>query len=180
MKKELIKKIVIPEDVQVSFNEGVLTVKGKEGEVSRKMDFKKSGFKLTKNEIELSNKKGTKTDKKIMNTLFSHIQNMIQGVQEKFVYMLKICHGHFPFTVKIEGKKALIKNFLGEKIDRKVNLLDGVDIEIKKDLITVKSINKELAGQAAANFEFATKIKGRDKRVFQDGIYIIKKNGKEI
>lgn len=180
MKKELIKKIRIPENVKVSFNEGILTVKGKEGEISKKMDFKKSEFKLSQNEIELSNKKGTKMDKKIMNTLFSHIQNMIQGVQEKFVYELKICHGHFPFTVKIEGKKAIIKNFLGEKVDRKVDLLEGADFEIKKDLIIVKSVNKELAGQAAANFEFATKIKGRDKRVFQDGIYIIKKNGKEI
>lgn len=180
MKKELIKKIEIPEGVQVSFNNGLLTIKGKEGEVSKKMDFKKLKFDLSQNEIKLSTKKGTKVDKKIMNTLFSHIQNMIKGVQEKFVYELKICHGHFPFTVKVEGKTATIKNFLGEKVDRKVKLLEGVDVEIKKDVITVKSVNKELAGQAAANFEFATKIKGRDKRIFQDGIYIIKKNGKEI
>ena len=165
-----------------SYEEGLSNLKKLVESEYEPVDFSK--LKVTILQVEskpIIYKKGqVKMDKKIMNTLFSHIQNMIQGVQEKFVYELKICHGHFPFTVKIEGKKAIIKNFLGEKVDRKVDLLEGADFEIKKDLIIVRSVNKELAGQAAANFEFATKIKGRDKRVFQDGIYIIKKNGKEI
>ncbi len=72
----------------------------------------------------------------------------------------------------------MIKNFLGEKVDRILEVPDGVDVEIKKEIITVKSPNKELAGQASANFETATRIRGRDKRTFQDGIYIIEKGGK--
>ena len=56
----------------------------------------------------------------------------------------------------------------------------GVEVVIDKAEITVSSVDKELAGQAAANFEIVTKIRGRDKRVFQDGIYIINKAGKEI
>ena len=56
----------------------------------------------------------------------------------------------------------------------------GVDIKIDKAEISVSSVDKELAGQAAANFEILTKIRGRDKRIFQDGIYIINKAGKEI
>jgi len=38
--------------------------------------------------------------------------------------------------------------------------------------------NLEDAGQTAANIERATKIKGFDPRVFQDGIYIIEKPGR--
>lgn len=59
-------------------------------------------------------------------------------------------------------------------------MLDGVEIEVKKDSITLKSINKEAAGQTAANFEKATKIRNRDRRVFQDGLFIINKCGKDI
>ena len=43
------------------------------------------------------------------------------------------------------------------------------------DTITVESINIEHAGQTAANIESATKIKGRDRHVFQDGCYITSK-----
>ena len=115
-----------------------------------------------------------------MNTIASHIKNMIKGVQEKFEYQLKICFSHFPINVEIKDKEAIIKNFLGEKIPRKTKIPEGVEVEVDKDIIKVRSVNKELAGQVAADFEIATKIRKRDKRVFQDGIFIINKAGKEI
>jgi large subunit ribosomal protein L6 len=105
---------------------------------------------------------------------------MIKGVQEKFEYQLKICFSHFPINVEIKDKEAIIKNFLGEKIPRKTKILEDVEVEIDKDIIKVRSVSKELAGQVAANFEIATKIRKKDRRVFQDGIFIINKAGKEI
>lgn len=178
MKKALLRKVKIPEGVSVSINGEDVNIKGPEGEVSRKFNLGKVNISVKEKEIVLENGKATKNEKKVMNTVYSHIKNMVKGVQTQFEYRLKICFGHFPFTVKQEGKKIMIKNFLGEKVDRILGVPDGVDVEIKKEIITVKSPNKELAGQASANFETATRIRGRDKRTFQDGIYIIEKGGK--
>ena len=105
---------------------------------------------------------------------------MLKGVNEKFEYKLKIAYSHFPMTVDIQGNEATIKNFIGEKIPRKSKILEGTEVSIDNGIITVTSQNKELAGQTAANFEKATKIRMKDRRVFQDGIFILSKAGKEI
>lgn len=178
MKKDLFKEIEIPEDVNVKLEKNILIVKGPEGENKREFNFGKLDFEIKNKKIRIGHKKSTKSEKKMMNTITAHIKNIVQGVQKKFEYKLKICFGHFPFTVKIEGNKIIIKNFLGEKIDRKTTLPKGVEINLEKEMITIKSTDKEKAGQAAANLEEITRIKGRDKRVFQDGIYIINKCGK--
>lgn len=180
MKKEISTKIEIPEGTTANLDGDILTVKGPEGEISKKFILGKSEIKIKGNEIVIGHKNATKNEKRMINTNAAHIQNMVKGVNKKFEYQLKICFGHFPFTVKQEGTNFVIKNFLGEKADRTVKLPQGVEVEIKKDIITVKSCDKNLAGQASANFEAATKIGGRDKRIFQDGVYIIEKDGKKI
>ena len=180
MKKELLQTIEIPKGVEVEINGIEVSVKGKEGE--NKRAFKRGKIILEKkdNKILIGYKKSTRNEKKMINTIKAHINNMIKGVQKKFEYNLKACFSHFPMNVKVEGTKLIIKNFLGEKIDRKADLPEGVDVKIEKDLITISSIDKEKAGEAAATFEKVTKIRDRDRRIFQDGIFITSKAGREI
>jgi len=180
MKKSLYQKIEIPEGVEVNLDESSVIIKGSEGEIKKTFNIGKLDFKKENNEIVIGNKKATKTEKKMMNTIVAHIRNMIKGVQEKFEYKLKICFSHFPFTVELKGDLAIIKNFLGEKIPRGVKISKGVGVKVDGQIITVSSVDKELAGQAAANFERITKIRKRDLRIFQDGIYITSKAGREI
>lgn len=180
MRKELFKEIEIPEGVEVLVNENEVSVKGKEGNSVKKFEIREVLIEKKGNKVILENKNSTKREKKIMNTLAAHIKNMIKGVQEKFVYELKVCFNHFPITVQTDGEEIIIKNFLGEKTPRKAKIPSGAEVQINKDIIIVKSFDKEIAGQAAANLEKATNIRLRDRRTFQDGIFITKKCGKEI
>ena len=180
MKKEIFREIEIPEGIEANLEEGTLIIKGPEGENKRRFNTRDIIFELKDNRIKIGNKKATKKDKKRINTITSHIKNMIKGVAEKFVYTLKTVFSHFPITIESSGEDIIVKNFLGEKVPRKCKVPKGAEVNINKDIITISSSNKEIAGQAAANIERLTKIRGKDRRVFQDGIYIINKAGREI
>lgn len=175
MKKEIMQKIEIPEGVEVNLEENILTVKGPEGENQRKFGLDKIILEKKGNEIIVGSKKATKKEKKKINSIKSHIENMIKGVQKKFEYKLKMCFSHFPFTIDIKEDKAVIKNFLGEKKAREMPIKKGVEIKINKEIIDILSCNKELAGQTAADFERITKVRKKDRRIFQDGIFITSK-----
>ncbi|MBU2052797.1 MAG: 50S ribosomal protein L6 [Nanoarchaeota archaeon] len=180
MKKELSQEIEIPEGVEIKLDEGSVTAKGVAGEVQKKFDIGKLEFKIKDKKIFIGYDKSTKREKKMMNTIAAHIRNMIQGVQKKFEYKLKICFSHFPMSVEIKGDEVEINNFLGENIPRIVKIPEGAEVKIDGQIITISSPDREIVGQAAANFEKATKIRTRDRRVFQDGIYITSKAGREI
>ncbi|MDP2628557.1 MAG: 50S ribosomal protein L6 [Nanoarchaeota archaeon] len=180
MKKEIFKNMEIPEGVEVNIDKNIVFVKGKEGEIKKKFDLSKLVLEKTENKIKIGSKKATKKEKRMINTIFNHIKNMIKGVQKKFEYQLKICFNHFPMTVEIKEKDVTIKNFLGEKVPRKTKIAEGAEVKLDKEIITVSSVDKEAAGQTAANFEMATKVGARDRRIFQDGIFMINKAGKDI
>ena len=174
--KEGIKyEIPLPEGVELSIEGNALVAKGEKGNVTRNLAHPRVTFTKKDQQFVLAAKKATKKDKRMMNTFRAHILNMVNGVKTGFVYKLKICSGHFPMTVKQEGAKIVITNFLGEKVARASTIIEGVKVDIAKEIITVESANKEDAAQTAANLEIATKISNRDRRVFQDGIYIIEK-----
>ncbi|MDP6647875.1 MAG: 50S ribosomal protein L6, partial [Candidatus Woesearchaeota archaeon] len=61
-----------------------------------------------------------------------------------------------------------------------LQIKEGATVKVEGDLINVTSTNKETAGQVSADIEQLTRRPGYDKRIFQDGIYIINKDGKEL
>lgn len=177
MKKEIKKIIKVPENVQVILDLPKIIIQGPLGKVERIFNVKDIEVAKEDNNIIVKNDKATKNEKKIINSMASHIVNMIKGTMKSYEYKLQICAIHFPITVKIDKPNHLfiIKNFLGENKDRVVKLLPDVDVNVDGDIVVVKSINKETAGQQAATIETATRVRARDRRVFQDGIWIIKK-----
>jgi len=180
MKENLKESIGLGEKVSASIVDDILKIKGPEGEVERLFNDPKINIKLEDNDIIFSVDNATKREKKMLKTYIAHVKNLIKGVNEKFVYKLKICSSHFPMNVSLSNNKFIVKNFLGEKAPRTMNVKDNVDVKINGEIIEVSSCNKEKAGTVASEIELLTKKTGKDVRIFQDGIYIISKGGKLI
>ncbi len=176
--KKLTEAIQIPDGVEAKIEGKTITVKGKNGTIEKLFALRNVQMHKEGNKINIEVLSDVKKNKRIFYTIRSHVNNMLIGVQEGYTYKLKICSGHFPITVKIEGQYITISNFLGEKIPRKSKILPNVNVKIDKDMITVSSPDVESAGQTAANIEKATGVGKRDRRVFQDGCYIIEKPGR--
>ena len=75
-------------------------------------------------------------------------------------------------NVKVEKDTVTIDNFLGERHPRTAKIVGSAKVVVKGDEVTITGVNKEHVGQTMANLEQATKIRGKDPRVFQDGIYL--------
>lgn len=175
MKQDITETITIPQGITATASDSTITIKGPKGELTRAFIIPGITLTIKENTISLKTKQASRHEKTAINTTKAHINNMIRGTQEPFKYILKICSGHFPMTVTITKEECSVKNFLGEKVPRKTRIPAGAEAKVEGDKITIMSTNRELAGQAASNIEQLMQVRGRDRRVFQDGIYIIEK-----
>lgn len=173
-------KTELPSGVTATIADGMVTVKGPKGEVAKNLKDPMIKIKANGNTITISAATDTKRQKRVINTYSAHLKNMIQGVQQPYQYRLKICSGHFPMNVAIQGETLMVKNFLGEKSPRTLKLKKGVTTKVEGDQIVVESCDKDLAGQQASDIELLTAKSNRDLRVFQDGIYMTEKAGKKV
>lgn len=176
----IVKQVELPDGVSASIDGYILLVKGPKGESKKEMKQHNVVIRVEDKKILLETKKENKKDKKIIGSLVAHVKNMIRGSIEKHVYTLKICSGHFPMNVSAANNKLIVKNFLGEKVPRTLQLKEGADVKVEGEFIKVESSSKETAGQVAADIEQLTRRPGYDTRIFQDGCYIISKDGREL
>jgi large subunit ribosomal protein L6 len=173
---EIVKNIEIPEKVVLSVQNSVVRVKGPKGEIEKTFGdprFEKViKLEVNENKFIVSTSSEKKKVKAMVGTIISHVNNMIIGVTKGYQYKLKIYSVHFPINITFKDKKIQIKNFIGEKTLRFAKAVGNVDVKIDKDEIMVSGINKEEVGHTCTNIEKATRLSKRDRRIFQDGIYL--------
>lgn len=139
----------------------------------------KASMSLEGGMIKITSSKANKKDIANVNSYVAHLNNMFRGLNERYVYEMEVSNVHFPMTVKVDKNTLIISNFLGEKVPRKAKIIPGVEVKIEGTKIIVSSADIEKAGQTAANIEKASTVTKKDRRVFQDGIFITKKPGVE-
>lgn len=170
------EKIVIPEGVTVEIVGSMIKAKGPKGENEK--TFAHPKIKISKEDdktLLFSCKKPTKREKTIIYSFVAHTKNLLSGVKSGFTYKVKICSSHFPMSVSVEKDEVVIKNFFGEKIPRKSKIFPGVSVKVEGSMIAVQGVDKEKTSITASRIEQATRITLRDRRVFQDGCYVVEK-----
>lgn len=167
--------VEIPEDIDVTVDGNLVVVAGNNAELSKNFDFQGVSLEKVDSEIIVKSETSKRDHKAAVGTVLSHIRNLMKGAVEDYVSKLKVVYSHFPITVEVKGRKVEIQNFVGEEKPRYANIVGDTEVEIKGQDILVRGPDKENVGQTAANIEQVSLVRGRDPRVFQDGIYIVER-----
>lgn len=178
------EELEIPKKVKINVSEDHhITVKGPNGEVIK--DFSHiRGIKITNenNKLIFSAHFPSNKTLALAKTIINILNNLIVGVQTNYKYCLMVCYSHFPCNVEVKNNEIQVVNFLGERAPRKTKYDNqNVKIKVKGDEVILEGPDKEILGQIASNIKKACKIRKKDPRVFQDGVYLYKKMiGEEI
>lgn len=124
---------------------------------------------------------GNRKERACLRTVCSHIENMITGVTKGYEYRMRFVYAHFPINANITNDKKTIeiRNYLGEKIVRRVNMRSDVTIELstrQKDELILTGNDLEAVSQSAADIQQCTMVKNKDIRKFLDDIYVSERN----
>ncbi len=178
MKQAITESYAFPDGFSAQLNNGTLTVTKAGNSLTRLLTRPLITSALKGNELTIAAPKGRKIQLKEVRSLLAHVKNLVRGLENKFIYQLEACNVHFPMTLKVDGKKLVINNFLGEKTPRFARIEENVDVEVKGPKVTVSSHDIEAAGRTVSLIERATNVRNRDRRVFQDGIFLTERPGR--
>lgn len=142
-----LKPIEVPEGVEVTLNDHVVTVKGPKGELTRKVHDDMT-VEIKDGIITVARSNDLKEQRSLHGTTRSLISNMIEGVREGFEKHLEVIG--VGYRVQKQGNKLSVSAGYSHQVD--IEEPEGIEIEVPKNTeIIVKGFDKELVGAIAAN-----------------------------
>jgi large subunit ribosomal protein L6 len=169
------KPIAIPEKTDVTFANGVLTVKGPLGSLSK--NFKPEiDVKIENKEVTLSPVRNSLDILALWGTYASHLRNMLTGVNT--AYTKKLIVEGIGFKSDVKGKDLHLA--LGFSHPVIMPIPEGLKVTAEKNMITITGIDCELVGQFAAKIRSMKKPEPyKGKGVRYDTEVIRRKQGKK-
>lgn len=174
--------LAIPANVKVHIKSRIVTVEGPRGKLVKDMSHLSVCFSHpSRNSIAIELHHGARKNVATLRTVKTIINNLIIGVTKGFKYKMRYVYAHFPINVNIEKNSETglydveIRNFIGEKIIRRVTMLPGVDVEAsknQKDELQLTGNSLENVSQSAADIQQICRVKNKDIRKFLDGLYV--------
>ncbi|EDR12912.1 60S ribosomal protein L9 [Laccaria bicolor S238N-H82] len=174
------EELEIPSNVEITIKSRLITVTGPRGTLTKNvrhvdMDIRLLKGKTTK--VTLAVWQGGRKHVACLRTIRSLINNMITGVTKGFQYKMRAVYAHFPINciIQEDGHSVEIRNFLGEKTVRHVNMLSGVVVaesKAQKDELILEGNDIDMVSQSAASIQGVCRVRNKDIRKFLDGIYV--------
>lgn len=168
--------IAIPNGVTVTCDNNVVTVKGKLGELTQKVD-SVINVNIDNNVIALTRNSEDKEVKAKHGLYRALIHNMIVGVSEGYKRVV-VAKG-VGYRVSKQGDKIVLN--IGYSKPVEVSPVEGIKLDTQDaDKVVVSGINKELVGQVAAKIRSIRPVEpyhGYGLRY--DDEVVIKKEGKK-
>ncbi len=167
-------RIQIPEGISIKAGTAEIEVSGKLGKDRRPFNSNLLSAKVSESHLDISireHKKVAKIAAMAASALAKQIGSDIEGVTHGHEIKMEIVYAHFPMTVEISEKEAIINNMLGERSPRRSKLIGDTKVEVKGKDVVIRGIKLDDVTQTAANIRKASKVRNRDERIFQDGIY---------
>jgi large subunit ribosomal protein L6 len=172
------KKIInIPEKVEIKLNDGVLTVKGPLGEVSRifksliAINIDQEAKTITLNPVEL-----TPATRALWGTYGSHITNMIEGVTNGFVKNLTVEGVGYRYAVS--GNKVVLNIGFSHPVE--VEIPEGLKVETVKADMKITGYDKEVVSAFAAKIRSLKPVEPyKGKGIRYVGEFVRRKQGKK-
>ncbi|PSQ07136.1 50S ribosomal protein L6 [Halobacteriales archaeon QS_5_68_33] len=165
-------ELSIPGDVTAETDRLDLEVEGPNGSVSRRLWYPDVSVSVEDGTVVIESENDDAKTMSTLGTFESHVRNMFHGVTEGWEYELEVFYSHFPMQVEVEGDEVRIENFLGERAPRRTTVHGDTEVEVDGETVTVSGPDIEAVGQTAADIEQLTRVRDKDVRVFQDGVYI--------
>jgi large subunit ribosomal protein L6 len=169
------QQLAIPANTEVSYKEGLFSVKGPLGTLTRKLDDVVT-ITIENNVVSFAPKGEDTFSRAIWGTYASHVKNMLSGVNAPYVKKL-ILEG---VGFKSDVKGNTLNLALGFSHPVVVTIPAGLTVTAEKNLITISGIDKELVGSFAASVRAMKKpepYKGKGFRY--DNEVIRRKAGKK-
>merc|ERR1711862_679268 len=141
--------------IKITIKAKKVEVKGKHGTLTRDFRHLPIELRTVGHEVRARMYFAKSKQLSMLRSVCSHINNLFDGVTKKYHYTMRLVYAHFPINAAItnNGKTVEIRNFLGEKIVRTVNMLPGVVVEkstATKYEIIVKGTDIDLTSRSAA------------------------------
>ncbi|KAJ2897267.1 60S ribosomal protein L9 [Zalerion maritima] len=174
----------VPEGVTVSIKSRLVIVEGPRGTLKKDLGHIAVTFSKPKtNIISIEIHHGARKSVAALRTVKSILDNMIKGVTVGYQYKLRYVYAHFPININLEPMddgttEVEIRNFIGEKIVRRVKMRPGVAVEIskaQKDELVLEGNSVEDVSQCAADLQQICRVRNKDIRKFLDGLYVSQK-----
>ncbi|KAF9057665.1 ribosomal protein L6, alpha-beta domain-containing protein [Panaeolus papilionaceus] len=174
------EELEIPSDVQVAVKSRVISVTGPRGTLTKNVRHVDMDIRVVKGKtttVQLAVWQGGRKHVACLRTIRTLINNMVIGVTKGFRYKMRAVYAHFPINCIIQenGHAVEIRNFLGEKTVRHVNMLEGVEVsesKAQKDELILEGNDIDNVSQSAASIQGICRVRNKDIRKFLDGIYV--------